>query len=82
MWETDFYSAPELIRSLYFFLLFFYQATWLHAIEKAKAMPDPWAQFHLEEIATEPCIRYRSDFDFVAKMKLFHSRFDLFCLAL
>ncbi|XP_039895312.1 eukaryotic elongation factor 2 kinase isoform X2 [Simochromis diagramma] len=35
------------------------RATWLHAIEKAKAMPDPWAQFHLEEIATEPCIRYR-----------------------
>uniref|UniRef100_A0AAX7SDI9 Eukaryotic elongation factor 2 kinase n=1 Tax=Astatotilapia calliptera TaxID=8154 RepID=A0AAX7SDI9_ASTCA len=44
---------------------FMYRATWLHAIEKAKAMPDPWAQFHLEEIATEPCIRYRSDFDFV-----------------
>ncbi|CAI5658478.1 eukaryotic elongation factor 2 kinase isoform X4 [Oreochromis niloticus] len=38
---------------------FMYRATWLHAIEKAKAMPDPWAQFHLEEIATEPCIRYR-----------------------
>uniref|UniRef100_A0AAQ5XAR4 Eukaryotic elongation factor 2 kinase n=1 Tax=Amphiprion ocellaris TaxID=80972 RepID=A0AAQ5XAR4_AMPOC len=36
-----------------------YKAAWLHAIEKAKAMPDPWAQFHLEEIATEPCIRYR-----------------------
>ncbi|XP_035797537.1 eukaryotic elongation factor 2 kinase isoform X3 [Amphiprion ocellaris] len=35
------------------------RAAWLHAIEKAKAMPDPWAQFHLEEIATEPCIRYR-----------------------
>ncbi|XP_070707912.1 eukaryotic elongation factor 2 kinase isoform X4 [Pempheris klunzingeri] len=33
--------------------------TWKHAIEKAKAMPDPWAQFHLEEIKTEPCIRYR-----------------------
>ncbi|XP_019962362.2 eukaryotic elongation factor 2 kinase isoform X7 [Paralichthys olivaceus] len=32
---------------------------WKHAIEKAKAMPDPWAQFHLEEIETEPCIRYR-----------------------
>uniref|UniRef100_A0A3B4F6J9 Eukaryotic elongation factor 2 kinase n=1 Tax=Pundamilia nyererei TaxID=303518 RepID=A0A3B4F6J9_9CICH len=57
--KTDSYSAPELIRSLYFSLLFFYQETWLHAIEKAKAMPDPWAQFHLEEIATEPCIRYR-----------------------
>ncbi|XP_049420007.1 eukaryotic elongation factor 2 kinase isoform X5 [Epinephelus fuscoguttatus] len=33
--------------------------TWKHAIEKAKAMPDPWAQFHLEDIETEPCIRYR-----------------------
>ncbi|XP_034427170.1 eukaryotic elongation factor 2 kinase isoform X2 [Hippoglossus hippoglossus] len=32
---------------------------WKHAIEKAKAMPDPWAQFHLEEIETERCIRYR-----------------------
>uniref|UniRef100_A0A671X457 Eukaryotic elongation factor 2 kinase n=1 Tax=Sparus aurata TaxID=8175 RepID=A0A671X457_SPAAU len=35
------------------------QDAWKHAIEKAKAMPDPWAQFHLEEIKTEPCIRYR-----------------------
>ncbi|KAM7370598.1 hypothetical protein PAMP_010129 [Pampus punctatissimus] len=33
--------------------------TWKHAIEKAKAMPDPWAEFHLEDIETEPCIRYR-----------------------
>ncbi|KAM9837468.1 eukaryotic elongation factor 2 kinase isoform 2-T3 [Aulostomus maculatus] len=33
--------------------------TWKHAIEKAKAMPDPWAQFHLEDIETEPCVRYR-----------------------
>ncbi|XP_016890210.1 eukaryotic elongation factor 2 kinase isoform X1 [Cynoglossus semilaevis] len=32
---------------------------WRHAIEKAKAMPDPWAEFHLEEIPTEPCVRYR-----------------------
>ncbi|XP_042363238.1 eukaryotic elongation factor 2 kinase isoform X2 [Plectropomus leopardus] len=32
---------------------------WKKAIEKAKALPDPWAQFHLEEIETEPCIRYR-----------------------
>ncbi|XP_047465050.1 eukaryotic elongation factor 2 kinase isoform X7 [Mugil cephalus] len=38
---------------------FMYKATWMHAIEKAKAMPDPWAEFHLEDIATEPCIRYR-----------------------
>ncbi|XP_068162022.1 eukaryotic elongation factor 2 kinase isoform X2 [Antennarius striatus] len=33
--------------------------TWRHAIEKAKAMPDPWAEFHLEDIKTESCIRYR-----------------------
>lgn len=32
---------------------------WKKAIEKAKAMPDPWAQFHLEEIKSEPCVRYR-----------------------
>ncbi|XP_076616193.1 eukaryotic elongation factor 2 kinase isoform X2 [Chaetodon auriga] len=32
---------------------------WKHAIEKAKVMPDPWAQFHLEDIKTEPCVRYR-----------------------
>ncbi|XP_062330186.1 eukaryotic elongation factor 2 kinase isoform X2 [Osmerus eperlanus] len=35
------------------------RATWKHAIAKAKAMPDPWAEFHLEEVKTEPCIRYR-----------------------
>ncbi|XP_017292845.1 eukaryotic elongation factor 2 kinase isoform X2 [Kryptolebias marmoratus] len=35
------------------------RAAWIHAIEKARNMPDPWAQFHLEEIATEPCTRYR-----------------------
>ncbi|XP_063076680.1 eukaryotic elongation factor 2 kinase [Engraulis encrasicolus] len=35
------------------------RAAWKHAIEKAKAMPDPWAEFHLEEVQTEPCIRYR-----------------------
>uniref|UniRef100_A0AAR2L637 Eukaryotic elongation factor 2 kinase n=1 Tax=Pygocentrus nattereri TaxID=42514 RepID=A0AAR2L637_PYGNA len=34
-------------------------ATWKHAIEKARAMPDPWAEFHLEDVETEPCIRYR-----------------------
>ncbi|XP_067285721.1 eukaryotic elongation factor 2 kinase isoform X4 [Pseudorasbora parva] len=38
---------------------FSYKATWKHAIEKAKAMPDPWAEFHLEEIETECCTRYR-----------------------
>lgn len=35
------------------------RAAWKNAIEKAKAMPDPWAEFHLEDIETEPCIRYR-----------------------
>ncbi|XP_044289257.1 eukaryotic elongation factor 2 kinase isoform X3 [Varanus komodoensis] len=32
---------------------------WKHAIEKAKHMPDPWAEFHLEEIETENATRYR-----------------------
>ncbi|XP_053710012.1 eukaryotic elongation factor 2 kinase isoform X2 [Synchiropus splendidus] len=35
------------------------RAAWKHAIEKARAMPDPWAEFHLEDIQTEPCVRYR-----------------------
>ncbi|KAM9426817.1 eukaryotic elongation factor 2 kinase isoform 1-T2 [Pholidichthys leucotaenia] len=35
------------------------RSAWIHAIEKARSMPDPWAQFHLEDIPTEPCIRYR-----------------------
>ncbi|XP_076007626.1 eukaryotic elongation factor 2 kinase [Genypterus blacodes] len=35
------------------------RALWRHAIEKAKAMPDPWAHFHLEDIETEPCKRFR-----------------------
>uniref|UniRef100_A0A672GFS6 Eukaryotic elongation factor 2 kinase n=1 Tax=Salarias fasciatus TaxID=181472 RepID=A0A672GFS6_SALFA len=34
-------------------------AAWIHAVEKARAMPDPWAEFHLEDIVTEPCVRYR-----------------------
>uniref|UniRef100_A0A665VG69 Eukaryotic elongation factor 2 kinase n=1 Tax=Echeneis naucrates TaxID=173247 RepID=A0A665VG69_ECHNA len=38
---------------------FSYKDTWKHAIEKARARPDPWAEFHLEDIETEPCIRYR-----------------------
>uniref|UniRef100_A0A3P8YZ97 Eukaryotic elongation factor 2 kinase n=1 Tax=Esox lucius TaxID=8010 RepID=A0A3P8YZ97_ESOLU len=38
---------------------FSYKATWNRLIEKAKSMPDPWAEFHLEEVKTEPCIRYR-----------------------
>lgn len=32
---------------------------WKHAIEKAKHMPDPWAEFHLEDITKENAIRYR-----------------------
>ncbi|XP_076856168.1 eukaryotic elongation factor 2 kinase isoform X2 [Brachyhypopomus gauderio] len=35
------------------------RATWKHAIEKARSMPDPWAEFHLEDVETEPCVRYR-----------------------
>ncbi|XP_052466827.1 eukaryotic elongation factor 2 kinase isoform X2 [Carassius gibelio] len=35
------------------------RATWRHAIQKARALPDPWAEFHLEEIETERCTRYR-----------------------
>ncbi|XP_064414733.1 eukaryotic elongation factor 2 kinase isoform X3 [Latimeria chalumnae] len=33
--------------------------TWRLAVQKAKQMPDPWAEFHLEEIETESAIRYR-----------------------
>lgn len=36
------------------------QEAWKHAIEKAKHMPDPWAEFHLEDIATECATRHRS----------------------
>ncbi|XP_078096697.1 eukaryotic elongation factor 2 kinase isoform X6 [Mustelus asterias] len=32
---------------------------WRHALEKAKHIPDPWAEFHLEEIETESATRYR-----------------------
>ncbi|XP_032826051.1 eukaryotic elongation factor 2 kinase isoform X1 [Petromyzon marinus] len=32
---------------------------WRHAVEKAKHMPDPWAEFHLEEIETEVATRFR-----------------------
>ncbi|MGH0161893.1 UNVERIFIED_CONTAM: hypothetical protein FKN15_042038 [Acipenser sinensis] len=35
------------------------RTAWKNAIRKAKAMPDPWAEFHLEEIEKEPCTRYR-----------------------
>ncbi|XP_043567343.1 eukaryotic elongation factor 2 kinase isoform X1 [Chiloscyllium plagiosum] len=35
------------------------RAAWKHAFEKAKHIPDPWAEFHLEEIETESATRYR-----------------------
>ncbi|KAK7878938.1 hypothetical protein WMY93_034216, partial [Mugilogobius chulae] len=35
------------------------QEHWKNAIQKARARPDPWAEFHLEEKETEPCVRYR-----------------------
>ncbi|XP_048408179.2 eukaryotic elongation factor 2 kinase isoform X2 [Stegostoma tigrinum] len=35
------------------------KAAWKHAFEKAKHIPDPWAEFHLEEIETESATRYR-----------------------
>ncbi|XP_051925600.1 eukaryotic elongation factor 2 kinase isoform X2 [Hippocampus zosterae] len=38
---------------------FLYKETWKNAIVKAKAMPDPWAEFHLEDKETEACLRYR-----------------------
>ncbi|XP_029803376.1 eukaryotic elongation factor 2 kinase isoform X1 [Suricata suricatta] len=38
---------------------FHFKEAWKHAIEKAKHMPDPWAEFHLEDIATECAIRHR-----------------------
>ncbi|XP_041938796.1 eukaryotic elongation factor 2 kinase isoform X4 [Alosa sapidissima] len=38
---------------------FVHRTKWKRAIEKARSMPDPWAEFHLEEVQKEPCIRYR-----------------------
>ncbi|XP_016078211.1 PREDICTED: eukaryotic elongation factor 2 kinase isoform X2 [Miniopterus natalensis] len=38
---------------------FSFKEAWKHAIEKAKHMPDPWAEFHLEDIATEYATRHR-----------------------
>ncbi|XP_054848523.1 eukaryotic elongation factor 2 kinase isoform X2 [Eublepharis macularius] len=38
---------------------FHFKEAWKHAIEKAKHMPDPWAEFHLEDIETEHATRYR-----------------------
>ncbi|OCT64234.1 eukaryotic elongation factor 2 kinase [Xenopus laevis] len=36
-----------------------FKEAWKHAIQKAKQMPDPWAEFHLEDIETEHAIRHR-----------------------
>ncbi|XP_072453986.1 eukaryotic elongation factor 2 kinase isoform X2 [Notamacropus eugenii] len=38
---------------------FHFKEAWKHAIEKAKHMPDPWAEFHLEDIETECATRHR-----------------------
>uniref|UniRef100_A0A8C6IAK4 Eukaryotic elongation factor 2 kinase n=1 Tax=Mus spicilegus TaxID=10103 RepID=A0A8C6IAK4_MUSSI len=38
---------------------FHFKEAWKHAIEKAKHMPDPWAEFHLEDITTEHATRHR-----------------------
>lgn len=36
-----------------------FRDAWKKAIQKAKQMPDPWAEFHLEDIDTEHAIRHR-----------------------
>ncbi|XP_040295304.1 eukaryotic elongation factor 2 kinase isoform X2 [Bufo bufo] len=38
---------------------FSFKEAWKHAIQKAKQMPDPWAEFHLEDLDTEHAIRHR-----------------------
>ncbi|XP_028912013.1 eukaryotic elongation factor 2 kinase isoform X3 [Ornithorhynchus anatinus] len=38
---------------------FHFKEAWKHAIEKAKHMPDPWAEFHLEDIETQCATRHR-----------------------
>ncbi|XP_044159411.1 eukaryotic elongation factor 2 kinase isoform X2 [Bufo gargarizans] len=38
---------------------FSFKEAWKHAIQKAKQMPDPWAEFHLEDMDTEHAIRHR-----------------------
>ncbi|KAL5019070.1 hypothetical protein ScPMuIL_004792 [Solemya velum] len=35
------------------------QSHWLNAIRKARALDDPWAEFHLEELEVEKCTRHR-----------------------
>ncbi|XP_036923175.1 eukaryotic elongation factor 2 kinase isoform X5 [Sturnira hondurensis] len=38
---------------------FNFKEAWKHAIEKAKHIPDPWAEFHLEDITPECATRHR-----------------------
>ncbi|XP_036134650.1 eukaryotic elongation factor 2 kinase isoform X6 [Molossus molossus] len=38
---------------------FNFKEAWKQAIEKAKHMPDPWAEFHLEDIPAEYATRHR-----------------------
>uniref|UniRef100_A0A8B9ZEI6 Eukaryotic elongation factor 2 kinase n=1 Tax=Anas platyrhynchos TaxID=8839 RepID=A0A8B9ZEI6_ANAPL len=52
--KTEQYSSSSSPRNSFSF-----KETWKHAIEKAKHMPDPWAEFHLEDIETEHATRYR-----------------------
>lgn len=42
-------------------------------------MPDPWAEFHLEDVETEPSIRYRSVVALVAlhEITLFNELFSI-----
>ncbi|KAM8960094.1 eukaryotic elongation factor 2 kinase isoform 2-T2 [Pelodytes ibericus] len=51
--ETDYGTSSSPRNS------FSFKEAWKHAIQKAKQMPDPWAEFHLEEIETEHAIRHR-----------------------
>uniref|UniRef100_A0A8C4VBS8 Eukaryotic elongation factor 2 kinase n=1 Tax=Falco tinnunculus TaxID=100819 RepID=A0A8C4VBS8_FALTI len=52
--KTEQYSSSSSPRNSFSF-----KETWKHAIQKAKHMPDPWAEFHLEDIETEHATRYR-----------------------
>ncbi|NXL92178.1 EF2K kinase, partial [Alectura lathami] len=52
--KTEKYSSSSSPRNSFSF-----RETWKHAIQKAKHMPDPWAEFHLEDIETEHATRYR-----------------------
>uniref|UniRef100_A0A8B9F2N1 Eukaryotic elongation factor 2 kinase n=1 Tax=Amazona collaria TaxID=241587 RepID=A0A8B9F2N1_9PSIT len=52
--KTEQYSSSSSPRNSFSF-----KEAWKHAIEKAKHMPDPWAEFHLEDVETEHATRYR-----------------------